>query len=155
MINYKIIRHSTKLDKETLEKGIRQGFKLWEDVTQLSFKQVKNDDDSFDISVEFSDDHENFLKYATISAEAIGNARIVLNDRCHWTLDGARNMIQKDGLRIPVFTRNLPVIVAHEFGHLRGMVHSSDPKSIMKSGNPAVKRPSANDIRAMNEVLCA
>ncbi len=151
-ITYKITKYSDKTDKETVDEGIRQGFNLWADVTPLTFQQTVDDD--FDIEIEFTYNNHTFLKDPTTCGVALFNQqRIFLNDRFYWSLDAMKQTVTKDGLNLIVKTQNLPVITAHEFGHLRGLIHNSDDASIMKPGNPGVSRPSRHDIDSMNEVL--
>jgi len=148
-MKYKVIKYSDNLDKKTVDEGIRRGLKLWEDVTPLTFEQTE---DGQDISIEFSDNHDTFLKDPRLAGQALDGKRIVLNNRRYWSLDGEKLTIKKDGLSIKVFTSNLPAIIAHEFGHLKGLIHNYDSESIMKPDVTNAKL-SSNDIKAMNEAL--
>jgi len=151
IMKYKIIKYSDKLEKKLIDEGIRQGFKLWEDVTPLTFEQTK---DGQDISIEFSDNHDTFLKDPRLAGQALDGKRIVLNNRRYWSFDGEKITIKKDGLSVKVFTSNLPAIIAHEFGHLKGLIHNYDSESIMKPDVTNAKL-SSDDIKAMNEgVTC-
>jgi len=148
-MKYKIIKYSDKLDKKTTGEGIRQGLKLWEDVTPLTFEQTEDD---YDLSIEFSNIHNTFLKDPRLAGQALDGKKIVLNNRRYWSLDGEKLTTKKDGLSIKVFTSNLPAIIAHEFGHLKGLIHNYDSESIMKPDVTNAKL-SSNDIKAMNEAL--
>ncbi len=146
-MKYKIIKYSDNLDKKTVDEGIRQGLKLWGDVTPLEFEQTEGD---YYFSIEFSDVHDTFLKDPRLAGQALDGKRIVLNNRRYWSLDGEKITIKKDGLSVKVFTSNLPAIIAHEFGHLKGLIHNYDSESIMKPDVTNAKL-SSDDIKAMNE----
>jgi len=148
-MKYKILKYSDKHGKKTIDEGIRQGFKLWEDVTPLRFEQTEDD---YNISIEFSDNHDTFLKEPWLAGQALDGKRIVLNNKRYWSFDGKKILVNKDGLSIKVITSNLPAIIAHEFGHLKGLVHNFDSESIMKS-NVTNAKLFANDIKVMNEAL--
>jgi len=149
IITYKITRYSDKIDKKIIDEGIRQGFKLWDDATPLTFEQTE---DEHDVSIEFSYKHYTFLKDPRIAGQALEGNKIILNDRRYWSLNGEKITIKKDGISIKVLTSNLVAGIAHEFGHLKGLIHNSDPQSIMNKGITNTKLTS-NDIKTMNEAL--
>lgn len=123
-LTYSITKYPTRLkDKTKVDKEFARAFKIWSDVTALSFEERKRGRVNIEISFE-KDSHgdgEPFDGQGKTLAHAFfpqygGDAHF--DDDEKWTID------ERTGT-------NLFQVAAHEFGHSLGLAHSDEKRALM------------------------
>ncbi|XP_074641164.1 matrix metalloproteinase-17-like [Tubulanus polymorphus] len=126
-LTYRIINHSKDLEIEDIQRAFSDAFKIWSDVTPLTFTEITGAGEA-DIHIRFAkryhDDGYPFDGPGRVLAHAFfpGDRRggdTHFDDDETWTIStSAKGM-------------NLVSVAAHEFGHALGLTHSSVVGSMM------------------------
>ncbi|XP_066555678.1 matrix metalloproteinase-20-like [Amia ocellicauda] len=125
-ITYRVVKYTSDLKKEDVDKSFQWALKIWSDVAPLKF--VKVDQGEADMMITFgSKAHGDFfpfdgpkgvLAHAFEPSEGIGGDTHFDDDEI-WSM----------GNKKPGY--NLFTVAAHEFGHALGLSHSKDPSALM------------------------
>ncbi|XP_054709700.1 matrix metalloproteinase-16-like [Uloborus diversus] len=123
-LTYRIHNYPTNLkDRQKIDKEISRAFKLWSDVTDLSFEERKRGRVNIEIRWEKREhgDGDPFDGPGRTLAHAFfpqfgGDAHF--DDEEKWTID------ERTG-------SNLFQVAAHEFGHSLGLSHSDEKRALM------------------------
>ena len=123
-LTYRITKYPTRLkDRTRVDKEISRAFKIWSDVTTLTFQEKKRDRVNIDISFENGEhgDGDPFDGPGKTLAHAFfpqygGDAHF--DDQEKWTID------ERTGT-------NMFQVAAHEFGHSLGLSHSDEKRALM------------------------
>nr|XP_056714843.1 collagenase 3-like [Euleptes europaea] len=122
-LTYRINNYTTDMDRGKVEEAIVNAFKVWSDITPLTFQAVK---ESADIEIWFSrrahGDFNPFDGKGGTLAHAYAPGPDIGGD-CHFDED--EKWSEKDN------DVNLFVVAAHEFGHSLGLDHSDHPDALM------------------------
>lgn len=144
-LTYKVSKYPTRLkDRLRTEKEIARAFKVWSDVTSLTFQEKKRGRVNIDIRFEEGDhgDGDPFDGPGKTLAHAFfpqfgGDAHF--DDEEKWTISER-------------YGTNLFQVAAHEFGHSLGLAHSDNQKALMapyyRKYEPSFELHS-DDVRAM------
>lgn len=124
-LTYKIVRFPWQLNQVKVRRIIAEAVSVWSDVTPLTFTEVQ--DGSADIIIEFTrywhGDHLPFDGPGGVLAHAFypqtpQAGEIHFDYEELWTTDSDKGI-------------DLLHVAAHEFGHVLGLQHSQDSKSLM------------------------
>ncbi|XP_053312476.1 matrix metalloproteinase-18-like [Spea bombifrons] len=123
-LTYRILNYTPDMSKNDVDSAIRRAFKVWSDVTPLTFTRIY--DGASDIEISFAAQvHNDFypfdgphgtLAHAFAPGNAIGGDAHFDEDET-WT-PGSNGY-------------NLFLVAAHEFGHSLGLSHSNNPDALM------------------------
>ncbi|XP_072259151.1 matrix metalloproteinase-18-like [Pyxicephalus adspersus] len=123
-ITYRILNYTPDMPAAEVDVAIQRAFKVWSDVTPLTFHRIYNE--IADIEISFAalvhndfypfDGPHGTLAHAYAPGVGIGGDAHFDEDET-WT-SGSRGY-------------NLFLVAAHEFGHSLGLLHSSDPSALM------------------------
>lgn len=124
-ITYKILNTTPDLDAQKVRRIISDAFKVWSDVTTLTFSEVINAE--ADIMIEFVVGHHHdgyafdgpgsVLAHAFFPGEGTGGDT-------HFDDDETWRFYSSEGV-------DLFMVAAHEFGHALGLQHSSNTDALM------------------------
>lgn len=144
-LTYKIVNYTIDMPKEYIDLAILNAFKVWSDVTPLTFARVN--DSVADIEISFAEkDHNDFylfdgtghtLEHAFVPGNNIEDA--------HFEDDKQRYSF----------------MIAHQVGHSLGLSHSSDSNALMYPNYPHyMDHPkqlllSLDDVRAIQSLYGA
>ncbi|KAG9491350.1 matrix metalloproteinase-18-like [Eleutherodactylus coqui] len=123
-LTYRIINYTPDMPRSEVDHAIQRAFRVWSDVTPLTFTRVY--DVTSDIEISFAAQvHNDFypfdgphgtLAHAFAPSSGIGGDAHFDEDET-WT-SGSNGY-------------NLFIVAAHEFGHSLGLLHSNDPSALM------------------------
>nr|XP_060627028.1 stromelysin-1-like [Anolis sagrei ordinatus] len=121
-LTYSIQNYTRDMEPADIDDAIERAWKMWSDVTPLTFTRVYNG--SADIKISFvTGDHGDFRPFqkggeelAHAFSPAFGG-EVHFNDDKDWTKD--------------LTGTNFFIVAAHEFGHSLGLYHSSFLKALM------------------------
>ncbi|KAJ1113495.1 hypothetical protein NDU88_001738 [Pleurodeles waltl] len=123
-LTYRILNYTPDMAQSDVDTAIRRAFKVWSDVTPLTFTRIF--DDTADIQISFGagvhgdfypfDGPHGTLAHAFAPGNTIGGDAHFDEDET-WTSGSAGY--------------NLFLVAAHEFGHSLGLSHSSDRSALM------------------------
>ncbi|XP_078258911.1 collagenase 3-like [Rhinoraja longicauda] len=123
-ITYRIVNYAPDLNRREIDTAIALAFKVWSDVTPLTF--VRLNAGEADIMILFAggrhgdgslfDGRSEILAHAFFPGSGLGGDAH-FNEAKRWTLSRA-------GI-------NLFLVAAHEFGHSLGLEHSNDRSALM------------------------
>uniref|UniRef100_A0A8C5Q8E8 Peptidase metallopeptidase domain-containing protein n=1 Tax=Leptobrachium leishanense TaxID=445787 RepID=A0A8C5Q8E8_9ANUR len=123
-LTYRIVNYTPDMTKEDVDTAIEKAFKVWSDVTPLTFRRIF--DTVADIEISFAEKvHNDFYpfdgQHGTL-AHAFGPGNNIGGD-AHFDEDETWTP-GSNGY-------NLFLVAAHEFGHSLGLSHSSDANALM------------------------
>uniref|UniRef100_UPI00398E42F3 collagenase 3-like n=1 Tax=Pristiophorus japonicus TaxID=55135 RepID=UPI00398E42F3 len=123
-LTYRIINYTPDIERNQVNMAIREAFKVWSDVTPLTFTKILEGE--ADIRISFSprvhgdgypfDGPDGFLAHAFAPGPDLGGDTHFDEDET-WSIDSTGY--------------NLFMVAAHEFGHALGMAHSQDVGALM------------------------
>ncbi|KAM4796437.1 matrix metalloproteinase-18-like [Rhinophrynus dorsalis] len=123
-ITYRILNYTPDMKQADIERAIQKAFKVWSDVTPLTFTRVY--EGVSDIEISFAAQvHNDFYPfdgpYGTLAhAFAPGN-----------NIGGDAHFDEDESWTSGSAGFNLFLVAAHEFGHSLGLSHSNDPSALM------------------------
>ncbi|KAG8429099.1 hypothetical protein GDO86_018306, partial [Hymenochirus boettgeri] len=123
-LTYRILNFTPDLPQADVERAIARAFKVWSDVTPLTFTRIYNEVSDIEITFTAGDHRDNspfdgpngILAHAFYPGNAIGGDAHFDEDET-WTKTSQ--------------SYNLFLVAAHEFGHSLGLSHSEDPGALM------------------------
>ncbi|XP_053561037.1 matrix metalloproteinase-18-like [Bombina bombina] len=123
-LTYRILNFTPDLAQADVEKAIEKAFKIWSDVTPLTFTRLYDDISDIEISFVSGDHHDNspFDGRDGLLAHAFQPGKGIGGD-AHFDEDESFTKTKK--------AYNLFLVAAHEFGHSLGLSHSDDPGALM------------------------
>ncbi|XP_073525772.1 matrix metalloproteinase-18-like [Phyllobates terribilis] len=123
-LTYRILNYTPDMPQSEVDQAIQRAFKVWSDVTPLTFTRIF--EGISDIEISFAAQvHNDFypfdgphgtLAHAFAPSTGIGGDAHFDEDET-WT-SGSNGY-------------NLFIVAAHEFGHSLGLYHSTDPSALM------------------------
>lgn len=123
-LTYRILNHTPDMAEADVDRAIQRAFKVWSDVTPLTFSRIY--EGTADIQISFGagvhgdfypfDGPHGTLAHAFAPGNSIGGDAHFDEDET-WTSGSAGY--------------NLFLVAAHEFGHSLGLSHSGDPSALM------------------------
>ncbi|KAE8627632.1 hypothetical protein XENTR_v10007076 [Xenopus tropicalis] len=123
-LTYRILNYTPDMPKDEVDRAIQKAFKVWSDVTPLTFTRIL--DGVADIDISFAAQvHNDFYPfdgpYGTLAhAFAPGN-----------NIGGDAHFDEDENWTSGSVGFNLFLVAAHEFGHSLGLYHSNDPNALM------------------------
>ncbi|MEE6510482.1 hypothetical protein FKM82_030265 [Ascaphus truei] len=123
-ITYRILNYTPDMATADVDRAIQKAFKVWSDVTPLTFTRIYNE--VSDIEISFGAQvHGDFYPfdgpYGTLAhAFAPGNS-----------IGGDAHFDEDETWTAGSAGFNLFLVAAHEFGHSLGLFHSNDPSALM------------------------
>nr|XP_014271579.2 collagenase 3-like [Halyomorpha halys] len=123
-LTYKISKYPSRLSRSQTDSELKKAFRVWSDVTPLTFKQRSSGPVTIEIRFEKGrhghgnpfDGPGKVLAHASFpSAE---DSFVHFDDSEHWTVDSYRGT-------------NLFQVAVHEFGHSLGLSHSEKKSAVM------------------------
>ncbi|KAG8452988.1 hypothetical protein GDO86_004699 [Hymenochirus boettgeri] len=123
-LTYKILNYTPDMTEAEVDQAIQRAFKVWSDVTPLTFTRINNG--VADIEISFAAQvHNDFYPfdgpYGTLAhAFAPGNS-----------IGGDAHFDEDEDWTSGSVGFNLFLVAAHEFGHSLGLSHSNDPSALM------------------------
>ncbi|KAM8976355.1 matrix metalloproteinase-18-like [Pelodytes ibericus] len=128
-LTYRILNFTPDLSQADVERSIEKAFKVWSDVTPLTFTRIYNKESDIEISFLTGDHQDNspFDGPNGILAHAFQPGKGIGGD-AHFDDD---EMFTKTSRQY-----NLFLVAAHEFGHSLGLSHSTDQGALMYPNYP-------------------
>ncbi|KAE8627628.1 hypothetical protein XENTR_v10007072 [Xenopus tropicalis] len=145
-LTYRIINFTPDLPQADVEAAIQRAFKVWSDVTPLTFTRIYNEVSDIEISFSAGDHKDNspFDGPGGILAHAFQPGNGIGGD-AHFDEDESWTKTSQ--------LYNLFLVAAHEFGHSLGLSHSTDPGALMypsySSTDPNAFQLPQDDINAI------
>ncbi|XP_078258667.1 collagenase 3-like [Rhinoraja longicauda] len=123
-LTYRIINYTSRLKQSVVKNAIKNAFKVWGDVTSLTFTSILKGEADIMISFEYKahGDGSPFDGPSKILAHAFSPGKYIGGD-IHFDVEEAWSM-SSEGY-------NLFLAAAHEIGHALGMDHSQDVGALM------------------------
>ncbi|OCT96145.1 matrix metalloproteinase-18-like [Xenopus laevis] len=129
-LTYRILNFTPDLPQADVETAMQKAFKVWSDVTPLTFTRLYNEASDIEISFAAGDHRDNSpfdgsggtLAHAFQPGNGIGGDAHFDEDET-WTKTTE--------------IYNLFLVAAHEFGHSLGLFHSTDPGALMYPTYPS------------------
>nr|XP_014271580.1 matrix metalloproteinase-14-like [Halyomorpha halys] len=123
-ITYKISKYPSRLSRSRTDSELKKAFRVWSDVTPLTFKQRSSGPVTIEIRFERGwhgdggvfDGPGGVLAHASFPSNQ--GSYVHFDDSEHWTFDSYRGT-------------NLFQVAVHEFGHSLGLSHSEKESSVM------------------------
>ncbi|XP_067423236.1 interstitial collagenase-like [Emydura macquarii macquarii] len=123
-LTYRIVKYTPDMNPADVDKAIQKAFKVWSDVSPLTFKRLQDGTADIMMSFETGDHHDNspfdgpnnLLAHAFQPGNGIGGD-VHFDEDEYWT-KGSNGY-------------NLFLVAAHELGHSLGLSHSNDPGALM------------------------
>uniref|UniRef100_A0A8C5Q8T5 Peptidase metallopeptidase domain-containing protein n=1 Tax=Leptobrachium leishanense TaxID=445787 RepID=A0A8C5Q8T5_9ANUR len=148
-LTYRILNYTPDLSVAVVNDAIRKAFKVWSDVTPLTFRKVSIGE--ADIFIQFAAgyhrDSSSFDGPGGTLAHAYAPGGGIGGD-AHFDED-ERWSSNSQGV-------NLFLVAAHEFGHSLGLSHSDDRRALMfpmyRYVNPNTFRLSQDDVRGIQSL---
>uniref|UniRef100_A0A8C3SJ54 interstitial collagenase n=1 Tax=Chelydra serpentina TaxID=8475 RepID=A0A8C3SJ54_CHESE len=120
-LTYRIVNYTPDMNQADVEKAIQKAFKVWSDVSPLTFKRIYDGNADIMMSFETGDHRDNspfdgpngLLAHAFQPGNGIGGD-VHFDEEEYWTKG-----------------YNLFFVAAHELGHSLGLSHSTDPGALM------------------------
>nr|O13065.1 RecName: Full=Matrix metalloproteinase-18; Short=MMP-18; AltName: Full=Collagenase-4; Short=xCol4; Flags: Precursor [Xenopus laevis]AAB53148.1 collagenase 4 precursor [Xenopus laevis] len=123
-LTYRILNFTPDLPQADVETAIQRAFKVWSDVTPLTFTRIYNEVSDIEISFTAGDHKDNspFDGSGGILAHAFQPGNGIGGD-AHFDEDETWTKTSE--------IYNLFLVAAHEFGHSLGLSHSTDQGALM------------------------
>ncbi|KAG8430423.1 hypothetical protein GDO86_020638 [Hymenochirus boettgeri] len=123
-LTYRILSFTPDLPQADVERAIERAFKVWSDVTPLTFTRIYNEVSDIEITFTAGDhsDRSPFDGPNGILAHAFQPGNGIGGD-AHFDEDETWTKTSR--------LYNLFLVAAHEFGHSLGLFHSEDPGALM------------------------
>ncbi|MEE6472882.1 hypothetical protein FKM82_009761 [Ascaphus truei] len=141
-IKYRILNYTPDMARADVDRAIKKAFKVWSDVTPLTFTRIYNRVSDIEISFG-TQEHGDFYPFdgpLGVLAHAFAPGKFIGGD-AHFDVDETWTA------RSAGF--NLFLVAAHEFGHSLGLDHSELPGALMfptySYVNPKVFKLSEDD----------
>ncbi|XP_005300411.2 matrix metalloproteinase-18-like [Chrysemys picta bellii] len=123
-LTYRIVNYTPDMNSADVDKAIQKAFKVWSDVSPLTFKRIYDGNADIMMSFEIGDHRDNspfdgpdgLLAHAFQPGNGIGGD-VHFDEAESWT-KGSNGY-------------NLFLVAAHELGHSLGLSHSTDPGALM------------------------
>ncbi|KAK3609338.1 hypothetical protein CHS0354_024880 [Potamilus streckersoni] len=126
-LTFRILNYTPDIPRSEVRKAIIDAFKVWSDVTQLTFTEIVHGQVEADILIQFarSYHHDGYpfdgkgqvLAHAFFPGEDRGGDTHFDDDE-HWTFNSSEGV-------------DLFMVAAHEFGHALGLAHSMNTEALM------------------------
>ncbi|OCT93197.1 matrix metalloproteinase-18 [Xenopus laevis] len=148
-LTYRIQNYTPDMTRDEVDQAIQKAFKVWSDVTSLTFTRIH--ETVSDIEILFaSKDHKDFLPFdgpSGVLAHAFAPGDNIGGDT-HFDAD--------EKWTTGSIGTNLFLVAVHEFGHSLGLDHSKDPNSLMypiyRYINPNAFQLSQDDINGIHSL---
>jgi len=123
-LTYKFHSYSRHLTQSQVRDAIYRAFKLWSDVSELTFREVSSGE--ADIVIEFATYQHSDGAYAAFDGPGgtLAHAYFPENGDAHFDDSETYTVYTDQGT-------NLYIVAAHEFGHSLGLGHSSSRGALM------------------------
>ncbi|XP_066474893.1 stromelysin-1-like [Tiliqua scincoides] len=123
-LTYRILNYTPDMNRADVDREIEKAFKVWSQVTPLTFEKVPEGD--ADIMISFAArEHGDFNSFdgpgGTVAHAYAPNTGI----------GGDAHFDEDEDWTTGLQGSNLFFVAAHEFGHSLGLFHSDDPNALM------------------------
>ena len=163
-LTYSVMQSTKEISNTTLRMAVNIFMTMWDIETNLTLKPSNINPDIrifFKTSLEekYFKDRPSVLAYAYYPEQGSVSGIMVFNDDYYWNLTGEEvdaylvdpvHYTKGDGKKIRGY--NLLAVGGHEFGHVLGLTHSTNPDGtdlMLPYYNPKVIWASLNDIARM------